>query len=126
MITEDTDLYGDEKIVVGRVLAATEGFDSLPAMPVPDICRGATYYRELPNGRCIVLYVLIPGTVRITVGDVGSNMYDDAWCYASLAAGVIAASCWDGEGDPPEGWFRNIGSARRRPEGDPEREYVAR
>ncbi len=30
---------------------------------------------------------------------------------------------WEGEGEPT-GWFRHPRTGRRRPDGDPEREYV--
>jgi hypothetical protein len=37
---------------------------------------------------------------------------------------VRALHEWDGE-DDPDGWVRHLNSARRRPGGDPAREYVA-
>jgi hypothetical protein len=122
----DDDLYGAPGEVLQRVIDATRSIQPQVGIDVPEMYGDATYYRELPNGRCIVLYPLIMGTVRITVSDIGSPTLDDAWCYSVPGAGLLAAMCWDGEGDPPEGWFRHIGSARRRPEGDPEREYIAR
>lgn len=31
---------------------------------------------------------------------------------------------WNGKGDPMDGWVRHLGSGRRRPGGDPDREFV--
>jgi hypothetical protein len=36
---------------------------------------------------------------------------------------VTALIEWDGEGEP-SGWFRNPQTGRRRPDGDPEKEYI--
>jgi hypothetical protein len=79
----------------------------------------------LPDGRAIAVYPLLMGTVRVVIGGIGDGGFDDAWCYAVPMAGRAAASAWDGKGDPPTGWFRHVQSGRRRPEGDPEREYIA-
>lgn len=51
--------------------------------------------------------------------------YEDRWCYHDLVTAVAAATVWDGTGDPA-GWHRHPTSGRRRPEGDPTREFVAR
>src|SRR5213594_3620298 len=47
----------------------------------------------------------------------------DGWIYPSLEAALAAAKAWDGQ-DEPAGWHRHPTSGRRRPGGDPEREYV--
>jgi hypothetical protein len=117
------DLYGDPAAVLTRVAAACN--DLQHHTSDEEKPQGALYHRALPSGKAITLYPLIMGTVRIVIGDQDAGDYDDAWCYSVPAAGLLAAGCWDGEGDPPEGWFRHIRTARRRPEGDPEREYVA-
>jgi hypothetical protein len=125
----NNDLYGDPGRVLKRVLAAVaeSGAESLTGTAIPAMYGfDAIYYRELDDGRCIVVYRLVMGTVRVTTSEIGSLFLDDAWCYSHASAGLMAASAWDGNGDPPEGWFRHIRTARRRPEGDPEREYVAR
>ena len=36
-----------------------------------------------------------------------------------------ALAAWNGSGEP-DGWFRNPTDGRRRPDGDPAREYVRR
>lgn len=51
--------------------------------------------------------------------------YADRWCYADPLKAIVAFATWNGEdGTEPEGWHRHPGSGRRRPDGDPEREYV--
>lgn len=85
---------------------------------------GTLAERELPDGRVIVVYPLIMGTARVCIGPAGADFYDDAWCYATPVEAIAACEAWDGEGDPPVGWFRHIGTGRRRPDGDPAREYV--
>lgn len=91
-----------------------------------DFYEGSLAVRELEDGRMLVVYPLVMGTVRLCIGPPNIGTYDDAWCYQTPAEGLIAMAQWDGEGDPPVGWFRHIGSGRRRPGGDPDQEYVMR
>lgn len=60
---------------------------------------------------------LIVGPTRCTLG------YDDRWCYRTLSLALAAATVWDGTGEP-QGWHRHPDSGRRRPDGDPTRQYV--
>jgi hypothetical protein len=58
------------------------------------------------------------------VGQVGDYLtYDDRWCYADANAAKRGLRDWSGEGDP-DGWHRHPRTGRRRPDGDPKREYV--
>lgn len=86
------------------------------------------YTRELDDGREISVLPMTFGKARICIGPAPaiSHGYDDGWCYSSHFIAIAAAAAWDGEGDPPDGWHRHIGSGRRREEGDPAREYVSR
>lgn len=85
---------------------------------------GAIAQRSLGDGRELVLYKMI-FTYRLCIGGEDGYGYDDAWCYHNLASALRALKDWDGEGDdPPYGWHRHIGSGRRRPDGDPAKEYV--
>lgn len=85
---------------------------------------GSLYTRELGDGRELTVYPMTFGKARLCIGEAGAPTYEDAWCYAFPALAVEAAKNWDGEGDAPVGWHRHIGSGRRRPDGDPAREYV--
>lgn len=88
---------------------------------------GYLYRRELDDGREIVVYEML-FTLRLCVGPVGEG-YERAWCYEpSPKYGVTAleaAIVWDGEGDPPDGWIKEVGTERRRVDGDPAREFDA-
>lgn len=51
--------------------------------------------------------------------------YTDRWCYKSPQAAWTAALAWDPDATmEPLGWHRHPSSGRRRPDGDPEKEYV--
>lgn len=84
---------------------------------------GALYQRELDDGRVIVVYQMFYNA-RICIGPANEPTYDDAWCYPDQATALKAAAEWDGEGDPPVGWIKQVGTGRRRVDGDPSREYV--
>lgn len=84
------------------------------------------YERELPDGQQISVVQMIFSR-RICIG--GPYCYDDGWCYPNdlgLLFVVAAAEEWDGEGDPPDGWIKQVSTGRRRPDGDPAREFVAK
>jgi hypothetical protein len=49
--------------------------------------------------------------------------HEDRWCYHTRTAAVAAAHVWDGTGEPV-GWHRHPTTGRRRPDGDPTREYI--
>lgn len=84
---------------------------------------GCLYRRELGNGRLLVVAPMTFGKVRLCIGPAGEPTYEDGWCYEDQRVAIVAAETWDGEGDPPVGWHRQISTGRRREDGDPEREY---
>ncbi len=84
---------------------------------------GSLYQRELDDGRIIVVYPML-FTARLCIGPSDSPCYADAWCFNDPISAIIAAAQWDGDGDPPDGWHRHIGSGRRRTDGDPAKEYI--
>jgi hypothetical protein len=47
----------------------------------------------------------------------------DNWCYDDLDDAVSALVQIE-EGKEPEGWFRHVETGRRRPGGDPSKEYI--
>jgi hypothetical protein len=85
---------------------------------------GALHLRELPDGREVAVVAVLFG-FRVCVGEAGADTYDDAYCFRDLRTAVASVDSWTGEGDLPDGWHRHIGSDRRRPDGDPSREYIA-
>lgn len=56
------------------------------------------------------------------VGNTGS--YEDHYCFPTRELAERALSLWDGRGDPV-GWHRHPRTGRRRPGGDPAKEYLA-
>jgi hypothetical protein len=81
------------------------------------------YVRVLASG--MVLHLLRWGGAGLQLS-IGWNdgVYTATWNYEAIAqdAGWRAALGWDGEGEP-EGWHRGPGG-RRRPGGDPAKEFV--
>lgn len=85
--------------------------------------------RALPNGRVLHLLPLLTGNqLGISSGD--SGCFDDVWHYPRwqdehcfIDASWRAVLGWDGK-DEPEGWYRHPRTGRRRPGGDPEKEFV--
>jgi hypothetical protein len=45
------------------------------------------------------------------------------WCYESKEEATAALENME-DGVEPEGWFRHFETGRRRPNGDPEKEYI--
>lgn len=80
-------------------------------------------WREMPDGRIAWVFPML-FTARIGVGLPTSRTLDDAWCYEEPSAALAAMHAWDGEGEP-DGWHRHPSSGRRRPGGDPNKEYIA-
>lgn len=78
--------------------------------------------KEAPDGRRIAVLPLIY-TAAVIIGPEHTGSYDDRWCYVDVEAALAAAKAWDGTGEP-EGWHRHPTTGRRRPEGDPAKEYV--
>jgi len=81
--------------------------------------------RPLGDGRAVYLCPMFGGNLRLAIGWLGSESYDDLWCYqdGQGEAAWRAALGWDGEGEP-EGWYRHPDTGRRRPEGNAAREVV--
>ncbi len=91
-----------------------------------DARKPVLYQRWLCEGRVLQLIRWRASGVQLSVG-AGDGFYDDTWIYDAeqglLDAGWRAALGWDGEGEP-DGWYRHPQSGRRRPGGDPAKEYV--
>jgi hypothetical protein len=88
--------------------------------------RGLAATRILPDGREAAVAPLLFNRGRLTVGErPGADAYDDAYDYEDLDGALRALDTWDPESEEePSGWVRATPSNRRRPDGDPEHEYV--
>jgi len=82
------------------------------------------YRRDLGDGRTLWLQSMLAGNLRISTGPTGGMSFDQNWCFHDHDAAWRAAVGWNGHGDP-EGWYKHINTGRRRPNGDPAKEYVA-
>lgn len=87
-------------------------------------CGDYLWVRALLGGRNVFLLEWRVGGVQLSVG-TGNGFFDDTWIYdvEQADAGWRAALGWDGQGEP-EGWYRHPQSGRRRPDGDPAKEFV--
>jgi hypothetical protein len=83
------------------------------------------WVRPLDDERAVYLLPMYGGNLRLAIGELGSNCFDDVWCYQApqTDAAWRAALGWDGEGEP-EGWYRHPHTGRRRPGGDAAKEHV--
>lgn len=88
--------------------------------------RGAVTWKEAADGSMIDVIALMHGYANIAITtpfDMLFNVYSDVWQYQSVQAALAAHDAWDGVGEPT-GWYRHPASGRRRPDGDPAKEFV--
>lgn len=92
---------------------------------VPQCHEGALYVRTLCDGRFISVQPQGAGKGYLHLSPAAvAPWYDCTYVYADRRRAVLAAMLWDGNNDPPIGWERHVQSGRRRPGGDPAKEYV--
>jgi hypothetical protein len=88
---------------------------------------GALYQRMTSDGMEICVFPRMFSSI-LTFGRRDDQFgYDTHWCYETPGVAILAAEEWDPanpETPEPEGWFRHANSGRRRPNGDPQKEYV--
>src|SRR5262245_24839389 len=79
--------------------------------------------RRLPDGRIIGVHrLLYHWTMHVDIDEIG---YADKDCYQTQEQALLAMLTWDGIGEPGYGWHRHLKTGRRRPDGDPTKEYIA-
>jgi hypothetical protein len=98
---------------------------------VEKICRNwnttPDYVRDLKDGTFVMAHRLMYHwmLIRGYIGDAGN--YFDRWCYETREGAVDAlrdfVEC-PPAGYEPLGWHRHLPSHRRRPDGDPAKEYI--
>lgn len=99
----------------------------------PEVLPDGIGYRVKTTDRChIEVHFMAYGNLRVV------ESYDDlsigrGWCYAQgentrfvhLLTVLAAAMEWDGgEDTEPDGWIKQAGTSRRRPNGDASLEYI--
>lgn len=91
--------------------------------------RGPAHMRDLGDDTWVMAYPLIfhwTITRGLFADPVG---YFDRWCYANAAGALAALAAFPmhpQDGYEPMGWHRHPASGRRRPDGDPAREFRER
>lgn len=120
-----SDLYNDD--------------DEFEMREARDFWQSLTYVSADPNdyyGSCYVAKTIIADRrevcliqwstgAALSVGPPGHrspSWYDQQWLYQRRDWALEAFQKWHGEGEP-ERWYRQAGSPRRRPGGDPTKEY---
>lgn len=100
-------------------------------MPFPPYTkeRWWNYRKKFSDGRVLYLFYQGSGmTIGISQNDQDFGYQDIYNYFHNPHAAWVAALGWDGEGEP-EGWSRakniNASKFRRRPDGDPSKEYEA-
>ena len=83
------------------------------------------YHMAKPIGDGLYACCYRPGFMwSLIVGVIGDTIgYRDRWDYETESGVATALLTWDGTGEPT-GWHRHPDSGRRRPGGDPAKEYV--
>jgi hypothetical protein len=124
VITGDGDITIEVNLWALKEQLAAQGVHIVEAAGIATGKDGLPYARALPDGRVLHLLPWRVGGVQLSVG-WGDGYYTDTWIYGGgqANAGWAAARSWNGEGEP-EGWYRHAQSGRRRPEGDPAKEFV--
>ena len=51
---------------------------------------------------------------RICLGPKDDDFYDRGFCFPKGGYAVVAALTWNGEGDPPGPWIKEVGTQRYR------------
>ena len=96
--------------------------DLTPVTEIPEHYAGAIYHRALDDGwEVIVVRMIFNWRVCLCNG----LSIEDAYCYADRGRALQAAMLWDGVGEILDGWHKQPHTGRRRPDGDPAREYTA-
>lgn len=86
---------------------------------------GGYRIRELEDDY-VVWLVQKAFTWALVVGPDKKPSFDKHWCYTGPEEAIRSARAWDGNHPvtEPVGWFRDPYTGRRRPGGDPAREYI--
>lgn len=92
------------------------------------MCAENGYLAPTPmgDGKWCALYRFV-FTVAILKGSMFDDCgYEDRWCYDGFYKAAVGLAGWIARGfeEEPTGWHRHPDSGRRRPDGDPSKEYV--
>lgn len=88
--------------------------------------RGALLTMPLADGRVADIYLEICGTGLLTISDsMQASGWRLGWQYQTPLLAALSLGEWIAGGmqSEPQGWHREPGTGRRRPGGDPEKEF---
>jgi hypothetical protein len=88
-----------------------------------------TFKRFLPDGRSVQLIAQLFNWLLVINAPepFGSEGYEAGWEFLEFTPASEAFLNWDPMKEAePKGWYRQVGTGRRRPNGDPALEYVRR
>lgn len=72
------------------------------------------FHRKLDDGNVILVYRMFFND-RMTWGHQDDEGYERAFCFQQDGSAIIAALEWDGTGDPPGPWIKEVGTERYGP-----------
>lgn len=75
---------------------------------------GDDFERDLGNGMAVGVHEAMFND-RLTYGPLGGMTYDRGFCFPKGGAALVAALVWDGTGDPPGPWVKEVGTDRYGP-----------
>lgn len=96
------------------------------AMPFEDAQMrqwGYVAWRCLDDGTVLAVGPMLFGNGRLYV-DVHAQGHADCYCYDELEGAIKALQALKPYFEEPTGWKRHPATGRRRPHGDPSKEYV--
>jgi len=80
---------------------------------------------HMSGNRCAFLHRMLFNW-DLSVCQIGDQVgIDDSWSYENLEAAISGLLTWGDDKPEPEGWTRNLKTGRRRPDGDPTKEYIS-
>lgn len=75
---------------------------------------GVLYHRDLGDGNGVWVYSMMFND-RVVFGPQHKNWYDRGFCFPKDGSAFVAAEVWDGTGDPPGPWIKEVGTDRYGP-----------
>lgn len=97
----------DEKVIT---LEALEAFHQQAI----ELDAAIAYRRFLPEGMMVEVHRMLFNH-RVVFGMAGSETYQRGFCFHTALEAIHAAEHWDGVGDPPGNWIKEVGTDRYGP-----------
>lgn len=111
----EKDLEWQTKLLVKNMLAILKDRDKPTTEDILKLCPAFGYHnaRALPDGTIIAVCPMLFTTALIVgISEIG---YERRYCYERDVDAFVAANTWDGIGDPPGDWVKEIPGDRLGP-----------